>query len=198
MFAKWRKSRADRKLWRQAESLPELCGLMARWLEGAMVWRPDAGPDLDPETLELVGLLARVNRAGFLTTDSQPGCDETGYDGRRWVQRAAVTGFVAGDRTLHALARVAEAFQLTFLVRSAHDQRDLADVTGTRVDGGAYTWFGARLTPRDLQHIWRGVSPAALGEITGALQVTLIDPVYGRNDPLWAALDEALSLLPTA
>ena len=65
MFAKWRKSRADRRLWRQAESLPELADLMARWLEGELSMWPGYDDWPDEETAELIPVLARANRAGL-------------------------------------------------------------------------------------------------------------------------------------
>lgn len=192
MAGRWRKKRADRQMWRSATTVAGLGELMASWLEGAMIWRPGAGPGLDPETGDLVAVLARVNRAGFLTTDSQPGCDETGFDGQRWQQRAAVTGFVADDELLHSLARMAEAQRLTILVRVADRGHCLPGVTVTRIDGETHTTFGGRLSRRYLRHMWHGVGRDALAEVTGALQVTLIDPEFDRNDRLWPALDEAI------
>lgn len=194
LFARQRKIRADRKLWRQADTLPELCDLMARWVEGELSMWPGYGDGADEETTYLIPVLARANRAGFLTDQSQPGCDGPGFDGRRWIQRAAVSGLVADDQLLFALARVAEAQRLTILVRTPDDDGRIPGVTATRVDGEAYTTFGARLSRRDLRNIWRWVSRDALDEITGALQVTLIDPEFGRNDRLWAALDAAIDM----
>lgn len=198
MWARWRRSRADRRLWRQAQTLPELCDLMARWLEGELSMWPGYDDDADEETAALIPVLARANRAGFLTDQSQPGFDGPGFDGRRWEQRAAVSGLVGDDEVLFALARVAESHRLTILVRTADEKSERPGVTCTRVDGEPYTVFGSRLSRRDLRHIWRGVSRNALDEITGALQVTLVDPEFGRNDWLWTALDEALNLLPAA
>lgn len=198
MWARWRKTRADRKLWRQAGSLPELCELMARWLEGELSMWPGYEDGAAEETADLIPVLARANRAGFLTDQSQPACDGPGFDGARWEQRAAVSGLVADDGMLFALGRVAEAHRLTILVRAADDQARIEGVTATRVDGEPYTVFGARLTRRQLRHIWRGVSRQALDDITDAMQVTLVDPEYGRNDRLWTALDEAIGLLAAA
>lgn len=195
MFGGWRKTRADRRRWAAAQSLPELAGLMARWLEGELSMWPGYGDGAAEETAELIPVLARVNRAGFLTDQSQPACDGPGFDGRRWEQRAAVSGLVADDDLLFALARVAESHRLTILVRAADDQARIKGVTATRVDGEPYTTFGCRLTRRMLRDIWWGVSRRALDDIADAMQVTLVDPEYGRNDRLWTALDEAIGLI---
>ncbi|MFD4596759.1 DUF6919 domain-containing protein [Streptomyces sp. NPDC058464] len=194
MFGRWRQIRADRKQWAQAETLADLGQLMAAWLEGDMAWRAGAWPDLDPETNELVPVLARVNRAGFLTDDSQPASDETGADGRHWWQRAAVSGFVTDEQMLDALTRVADSYQLTILIREAGARFPGPRVTVTRVDGEPYTRFGGHLTPEDLRHIWQGLSEPAVAELVDAWQVTLVDPQFGRNDRLWTALNAALEL----
>lgn len=199
MFGRWRKVRADRRRWAGARSLAELGELMARWLEGELsVWPGYAVAGPDEETADLIPLLARANRAGFLTDASQPGCDEPGFDGGRWEQRAAVSGLVGDEELLFALARVAETHRLTILVRTTDEAGQKPGVTATKVDGEPFTAFGLGLSRRDLRHIWQGVSRPAIDEITGAVQVTLVDPVYGRNDRLWLALDEAVGLLAAA
>jgi hypothetical protein len=196
MFGRWRKVRADRKLWRRAGTLAELGGLMARWLEGDLsTWPGYAVAAPDDETGVLVPVLARANRAGFVTDASQPACDETGVDGRRWRQRAAVSGLVGSEDLLNALARVAEAHRLVILVRTADGISQRPGIAVTTGDGEAYTVFGCRLTRRDLRHVWLGVSRKALAEVEAAWQVTLVDPVYGRDDRLWTALGEAIGLL---
>lgn len=194
MFARWRRIRADRKRWAGARTLADLGGLMAGWLEGDVAlwpgYQPGASPD--EETSELIPLLARANRAGFVTDASQPGLDEPGFDGRRWEQRAAVSGLIGDEQLLFALARVAEALQLTILVRTSSEKSRRPGVTATKADGESCTWFGDGLSRRELRHMWQGVSGAALDEVTAAWQVTLVDPQYGRNDRLWTALEAAL------
>lgn len=198
MAARWRRSRADRRLWRQAGSLPDLCELMARWLEGELSMWPGYADWPDGETAALIPVLARANRAGFLTDQSQPGCDGPGFDGSRWEQRAAVSGLIGDEELLYAIGRVAEARRLTLLVRDVHGHGRLPGMTATRVDGEPYTTFGTRLSRRQLRHIWRGVSRPALDDICAAWQVTLVDPQWGSGDRLWTALDEAIALAVAA
>ncbi|MET8080039.1 hypothetical protein [Streptomyces sp. NPDC005303] len=93
---------------------------------------------------------------------------------------------------------MAEAQRLTILVRTVDESSRRPGITATTIDGEAYTAFGGHLSRSDLRHIWLGTSWAALAEIEAAWQVTLIDPVYGRTDRLWPALDEALGLLAAA
>jgi hypothetical protein len=94
-------SRRDRLAWQSANTVADLGGLMARWLEGDLKswpgYQPGYGPD--DETRRLIPTLAALNRAGFLTDSSQPGEMGPGFDGAWWSQRAAVSGFVA-DRAL--------------------------------------------------------------------------------------------------
>ena len=188
MFGRWRKIRADRRRWAAAQSLPELGELMALWLEGELsVWpgyAPGYGPD--DETTELIPLLAAANRAGFVTDQSQPGCDEHGQYGH-WQQRAAVSGLVRDRRLMDALHRVADEYDLKLLVSHNEGQ------TVTRVDGEAHTAFGRYISVRVLRHVWDGISPQAFDEVVGAWQVALIDMKYGRNDRLWLALDAAIT-----
>jgi Helix-turn-helix domain len=81
---------ADAVHWRSAATLHDLGVLTARWLDGDIAFLPSygaAGPD--PETEELVPMLAPLNRAGFVTTNSQPGVPAE--DGS--CQRAFIEGF---------------------------------------------------------------------------------------------------------
>jgi hypothetical protein len=194
MFARGRVMRANRKLWRQAETFADLCDLRARQLDGEVsMWSGYADANAE-EASDLIPVLAHANRAGFLTGGWQPGFDGPGFDGSHWQQRAAVTGLVGDEQLLHALGRVAEAHRLTLLVRDVESHGALAGVTATRIDGAPYTTFGVRLSHRQLRHIWRGVSRPALDEICDAWQVTLVDPEWGSGDRLWTALDEAIGL----
>lgn len=67
-------STADRRLWRSADSLQDLGDRVALWLTGAIAsqagYQPRYGPD--PETAHLVPVLARLNRAGYVTDCSSP------------------------------------------------------------------------------------------------------------------------------
>ena len=194
MFARWRKMRADRKLWRQAGSLPELCSLMARWLEGELSMWPGYDDGAAEETAGLIPVLARANRAGFLTDQSQPGFDGIGFDGLRWQQWAAVSGLVGDELLLSRIREAGEAAGLIVLIAHPWLLPQGQGYTATLRGGQPYTEFGAYLSPQILRQVWRGVSRQAMAEIADAWQVTVIDPEFGPGDRLWAALDEAIGL----
>lgn len=194
MFSRFRKIRADRRRWAAAESFAELGDLMALWLEGELAVWPGYAPGFGPddETADLIPVLAAANRAGFLTDQSQPGCDETGFDGARWVQRAAVTGLVADVRLLSRIRRACEDAGL--LVTLFRPPRDLwsYEIPATFRDGVTVTSFGRELSERELKFIWRGLGRAAMDQVVDAWQVTIVDLEDGRNDRLWSALAEAV------
>jgi hypothetical protein len=192
MLTRFRKIRADRRRWAAAQSFAELSELMALFLEGELsVWPGYRPGGLDEETADLIPVLAAVNRAGFVTTDSQPGGVEV-VDGVRWVQRAAVTGLVADEGLLSRIRQACEAAGLlVMLFRPPRDRRS-QDIPATFRDGVAVSSFGRELSLLELESDWRRLGPAALAEVTSAWQVTIIDLEDGRNDWLWPALAEAL------
>lgn len=183
------KIRADRRRWAAAQTLPELAELMALWLEGELSMWPGYDDGADEETAALIPTLAAANRAGFLTDQSQPGCDGPGFDRLRWQQRAAVTGLVADEQLLTRIRRAGEAAGLLVLISHPRLLPQGQGVTGTIRGGRDYTVFGEHMPPRILRHIWPGISRQALDAITDAWQLCLIDPEIGRNDLLWPLLD---------
>ena len=100
----WDDPRGCRTLESRAD-LADLGELTARWLEGTIASIPTVMPGYGPdeETADLIPVLAACNRAGYVTTGSQPGEKPgRGHDGRLWTQRAAVQGF-AGAAAVAAL-----------------------------------------------------------------------------------------------
>ena len=197
MFERWRRTRAARKRWAEARTLPELADLMALWLEGELPLWPGYGDGAADETTELIPVLARANRAGFLTDQSQPGVDGPGFDGLRWQQRAAVSGFVGDEQLLARIRRVGEAAGVTVLISHPWLLPQGRGITATLRGGQPYTTFGEYMPPRVLRQIWTGISRQAIAEVADAWQVTVIDPEYGRNDRLWMALEEAIAIRQT-
>lgn len=192
-------SRTDRGRWRAASSIADLAELTALWLEGRIASHagvmPNCGPD--EETTHLVPVLALANRAGYLTDNSQPGISEPGFDGSWWAQRAAVTGWVRRDRAGIALVnRILAPAEAAGLIVCADSHRD--GVTVTSVDGRDYTTFGSHLTQRDLDTVWpaRLIHRDPRRHLDRAIQLTVIDPVWGRDDVLWDVLARALCTPP--
>lgn len=189
------------QLWQQATTLPELGELMARWLEGDIIRRPGyCGQRPDPETTHLVPVLARLNRAGYVTEGSQPGLADWGYDGQWWRQRAGVSGFCDEDM----LARVRAAADdtgLTVIAHRAPDRRrwcsrpwrfPAAGMQVTVAGRDPRTVFGARLWLDDLESIFDEVGRDGFAAVRRAWQVTVVDPEWGRDDRLWSVLDRVV------
>lgn len=206
--------RADRKLWRSATTLPELGELMAQWLEGRIASRPgympDSGPD--PETEHLVPVLARLNRAGYVTEGSQPGeqsyctCGDQGCHGEWFAQRAAVEGF-ADDTTLDWIRAAVAGTELTLIVHRPQSRREAlwrllarapalpfaAGLPVTVTQNRVHTAFGSRIRVGELLLCFDTVSDEMFDLLYASWQVTVIDPEWGRDDLLWPVLDEAFA-----
>ena len=195
-------SAADRRAWEAARTLDDLGELTARWLEGTIAsqpgYEPGCGPD--PETAALIPVVARCNRAGYVTCGSQPAEAGTGYDGARWEQRAAVQGFAPAG-VAGRIWEAAEAAGLTVIThapatlpryRIRYGHAEAVTVRG----GRPYTYFGAQLPRRHLRDRWTGYGichPSAVTALCSAWQVTVLDPQWGRNDRLWPVLRDALA-----
>ena len=188
-------SRQDRDLWASARTLADLGDLTARWLEGRIASQPGYDGPCDVEDPALVPLLARLNRAGFVTTGSQIGEAGPGYE-----QRAAVDGFASAElaRRLYNTCWDAGLFPVAYsperLPRWRYGYRQAVPVT--RVNGRDVTRFGVNLPRRHLRDGWIGYglcSRQAVDALCSAWQVTVIDPVWGRAGSLWPVLASAVT-----
>lgn len=213
-------SAADRLAWRSARTLADLGELTAQWLEGSIASQPGygAGCGPDPETLPLVPVLAELNRAGFVTSGSQPAFDGKGSDGAHWRQRAAVEAYTDG-RTATRITATLDGINglsvISFGPRELPRWRYCYDkaVAVTRTDGcdpacptrhpdGCdYTWFGTQVPRRHLRdrRIGYGICHRdAVNALCEAWQVTVIDDQWGRGGVLWDALADLLASGRTA
>ena len=177
----------DRTGWFAATTLQDLAEQTARWLEGTSTYLPTyLAPAPDPETEPLVGVLAQMNRLGLMTDSSQPGSPLENGSG----QRAAVTGWCS--------TQVARKIITGTLGTDLVVMVDGPGATGTPVvvtisKNIEYTWFGRFADPDEVVAIWGGdLHPKSLAALLDAMTVTVIDPVWGRNDLLWPALVVAL------
>jgi len=187
----------DAGRWRAARTLADLGELTAQWLEGKIASIPTVVPGYGPdeETADLIPVLAACNRAGYVTTVSQPGeKPDRGYDGRLWTQRAAVGGFAAAD-TVAALRACTAGTPLIVLASRPASQRGLRPgnrIPVTLAGDQENTWFGGHLDRRDIEEDQAGYGichPDAIEAPCAAWQVTIIDPEWGRNDVLWPVLE---------
>jgi len=186
--------RRDLQAWASARTLADLGELTARWLEGTIPSVPGYIGEPDPETAELVPVLAKLNRAGFVTTCSQPGLIED-------EQRAAVEGFASWE----VAARIETAAVHADLNVIVHDPACLPRwryyygeaQTVTEVNGQRFTAFGVQVPRRHIRDSWIGYGIChrdAVNALCGAWQVTVIDPEWGHNDMLWPLLAGAIGV----
>jgi hypothetical protein len=192
-----RKRGAVDRIWRDSRSIDELGAAMAGWLEGRIGSRPGYVPHCGPdeETTHLVPVLARLNRRGWLTTDSQPGTEGPAFDGRPWDQRAAVQGWISRrNPLLETVVRRARAAGL--IVTAYGSGRAVGPARGllaTRWGGEPHTGFGGRTRRLQARADLSGAGRHARRELTrDGVLLAVIDPVWGRDTALWAALDRAI------
>jgi hypothetical protein len=200
-------SRQDARLWRQVESLEDIGELTARWLEGDIETHPGYYGRPDEETSELIPVLADLNRAGYVTTGSQPGegpvrgvWDEPEL--RWWWQRAAVDGFARAE----VADRIQETSAESGLTVVRHERAgwrtdwdDAVWVTATGPEEAPeppenarmHTSFGAHLSRKVIATECLDATSAEF--VYGTPQVTVVDPQWGRNDLLWPALVRELA-----
>jgi hypothetical protein len=172
----------EEQRWSQPLTLQQLAELTARWLEGDG-WSPwNTGSPPDSETSALIPHLVSMNRSGYVTTFSQPGVDDP-----LSAQRAAIDGLCAEDVAdrLAGLSLNSDLVVITHYpgVEATYEIPISLDESRTfTVCAGA--------SPPD--SLWDGMHPETVREIAAAWQVTVIDPQWGREDKLWAAVTDAL------
>lgn len=172
----------DAHLWRTARTLADLGELTAQWLEGRIDYQPGYGGEPDSETAPLIPVLAAANRAGFVTTFSQPGVPLA--DGH--AQRAAVAAFADQQMVERVKAAILGTDLVAVFTPPGWDSP--AQIPVTIDDGQEFTWLGAGLDPAYIAQIYAEDCPAALATLLGAWQVDLFDPVWGREGLLWERL----------
>lgn len=183
------------RIWRDARSIGDLGGAMAGWLEGRIGSWPGCSAGPDEETLPLVRVLARLCRRGYATTMSQPGHHSVADDGRPWVQRACVEGWIsvhdpALPRVIRA-ARSAGLFVTAYGAGKAAGPRKGLKVTrwgdDVRLDCGGRPSFAMR------RGTLSGVGRRARRQIRReGVWLAVVDPVWGRDDVLWPVLDQVI------
>jgi hypothetical protein len=180
---------ADREVWRQAASIAAAGELTARWLEGSSQYQPGTfAPGFDDETTPIAGQLARLNRNGLFTKESQPGVQAEGL-----AQRAYVTGFCSPE-TASALLELSTRSGLV-TVAHAPGEASSASIPVTVQDDAVVTVLGSSEGPVDEDQLkdWAAESNEALALVLAdAWYVEIFDPVWGRNTVLLPAALEAL------
>lgn len=179
-------------VWRDARTIADLGQAMALWMEGrGPDWPGYHGPfgqEEENSARHLIPTLAAVNRAGFVTTGSQPAYDAID-DGAHWRQRAHVDGVVHDRNPILGQLTGLER-QGCMVVRGWPKQH----FTVTDRDGEPVTGFGGFRLGRDhAAREWHGIGRHALGELKDhGVRLHIVDPVWGRDDRLWPALANAI------
>jgi hypothetical protein len=188
-------SSGDRARWLSARTLADLGELTAQWLEGKILHSPSY-PEPDPETTELIPVLAAANRAGFVTHQSQPGVPRCA-DGS--AQRANVSGFAGPDAFARLMTAASSADLIVTAARAldGSEERQFGPLFAITLDEGEeFTWDGIALSRSILHSDYRQeCHPSVIDELCSAWQITLIDPAWGRNDVLWPVL-KAFAAIP--
>lgn len=171
---------ADRKRWAAARTLADVGAITAQWLEGELEETPSHLGPPDPETIPYIAPLAAVNRAGFVTDNSQAANEP--HEAALWGPcNAYVSGFVAEADFVRLFAITGPAGLL--LTSCCRGRRH----SGHRWSPWWLRW--ALPCPRqDLDDFYAGRCPLAADEVCAAWHVTIEDPQDGRNDRLWPAL----------
>lgn len=198
MFAYWVPASPWRRAWAATRTIADHGELVARWLDGDYRFTPGHVGPADSETAPLVPDLVRLNRAGVVTTGSQPGATGTDQDGDGWVQRAYVTAY-GDNETIDRLARAAAAAGLWVLCEPYDAPATVATMPAPPVpvafDDGHAPLMG--LYP-GRNTVWGAPSiawhPESRAAWETATQLVVIDPEPGRERLLWDTLTAALDV----
>lgn len=175
-------------VWRAAGSIADLGENMAGWLEGRIPSWPGYDGQFGQEETNgarhLVPTLIAANRAGFVTTESQPGEIGGGYR-----QRAFVEGTVHDHSPL--LGRLLGLQHQGLTVVRGWPKRQ---VVLTEDAGRPFTTIGGwKMRRNDIHSTWRKVGKQAISELREhGVKLTIIDTDWGRDDRLWPALAGAV------
>lgn len=177
--------------WHVATTFFEMCELMALFIEGKSPFIPGYfGDAVDTETLPIVPYLAALNRAGLMTTQSQPGQFEPGYK-----QRAFVHGFANREVALK-IATLALYSDLHICVFPPDSEEDTGYHVPVTVDNfQPFTWAGMH-SLGEIEHYSDVLLDEAILSLEQAWYVTVIDLTWGRNDHLWESLTHVLCYSP--
>lgn len=164
-------SHSDAARWASCRDMADLGEMVVAWLNGEVAQNPGhCGPPC-AETIPLIPVLTAVNRAGFVTDNSQR-ADSSGD--RTW--NAWVSGW-ADDATL---ARIRAATTGAGLSAAACRR------TSHECDRMPSFWF---CPWHDSVCFWWDRCPAMGNAFNDLWYVNVEDPEPGRNDRLWPALE---------
>lgn len=197
MWKQWQRRRAEQRQWADAPDFASLRELTARWCLGELSWSAVGQPaPRDPETEFIGDALAAINRAGLLTTHSQPAQEVRQFNGSQTVQaRAFVEGYATPEteeqfRRLIVGTRLQIATQMdarwwTSYKGAAPAFRFIYANTVNESEGQ----FGAKLSAEAMGLEFHGCVPGhILDQINEMPRITVWDPQWRPSDLLWRRL----------
>lgn len=175
--------------WASARTLSDLSEATIEFLEGRLQETPVHWGPIDPESNQLVPILVSMNRAGLITTCSQPGMTDVEHRG---AQRAFVEGFC--DRETAEKIETGLLLDELVVISCAPSCESFISITVTVDDDKPFTFLG-RFGNDELNAFRNG--DRELDEMLDqAWALQIFDPVWGRNDRLWASIFRALTSPP--
>ena len=176
------------RAWRDAFTLLDVGELVARWLEGKIEETPWYPAPAAEETAELVSTLARLNRLGLVTTQSQPGrrLDKSGC-----AQRAAVEAMASETIARRVAALTLYTPLIVFPFKPGDAGGRMVPITLDEFH--PFTWMGSHSEYDDLAETKESLNVFAFAACAAAWTVVVIDPVWGRKRYMWDALERAVS-----
>ncbi|MFD1860787.1 hypothetical protein EHW97_11970 [Aeromicrobium camelliae] len=172
--------------WNVARSLDDLAAATIDFLEGRLQETPLHGGLPNPESLPLIPTLVAMNRAGFVTTDSQPGSIN---EPTRRVQRAYVEG-ICHEATAARIERGLLTEDLVMVSFAPGSDVD-SSIVVTVSHGSPCTFLG-RWSVEELDHFRNGLASLD-ADLDAAWAIQIFDPQWARNDRLWTAVLRALT-----
>lgn len=174
--------------WNSASTLDDLALATIAFLHGELQETPSHGGEPDEETAELIPVLTSINRAGLVTTGSQPGhMDEWGQS----MQRAYLC-VICDEQSAYDLWASVSLTDLVCIKIPPGAEGD-GPIPVTFDDGKPFTWVG-RYGPDEVD-FYRNGSPELEAVLDGAWQLQIFDPTWGRKGRLWEVLEALLPVI---
>ncbi len=185
----WRpESGPDVDAWKACSTWEEGGELTAQWLEGKRSFQPRyMGASPDSESSPLIAVLARINRLGFFTDQSQPGVPIEDGCG----QRAFVSGYCSETMAAVVSAKLLGSELVAIVIPPGGSSGGQICVTVD--DGEEFTWVGIAGTSYDAaDEYFPDTNMTFASLLSERWQMQIFDARWGRKDLLWELLIPAV------
>lgn len=192
--------RRDERRWQRAKSYSDLLRLNVLFLQGKVACHPQGVIDakfllrhktmLHKETACIVHDLVSLNKLGFFTDCSQPGC-YTRTRAYAFEQRAFVSGWVP-KALARRIVRISDRSRDLVAVREREVSPEHIVVSRQGIPGGVFrphTWIGRVVIDIGTMRARGRVGLPALQELgRRCVPLAIYDRRWGRNTHLWSIL----------